>query len=248
LHERLEQRERVGDCTGVACSSPSNVERERDRGRLKSLNGTTSSESDESAGLCVSKLSMRKCVAGVSGGVITTCLEQGKEETVLCGDSTGEEGREEGNKSIGEQDICGEWCRSFNLGEHCDKSLLVNKFEKAPIMLQPTEEEFTETNDSAHFVVCRQMEAKKDQEDSCRKALKHYLRSTKNEEGLLQTSVKYVKDGSLYFLYEVWQSKSFYDTHEQTSHYAEHLKLNATYLVKPEKVSNIHLPSSWWPQ
>lgn len=118
-------------------------------------------------------------------------------------------------------------------------SKLVDKLEHAPLTIEAPEVQEFDNNQNEFLIVSREMPVLIEKQDEFKKALKHYLKSTKNEEGCYHTYVGCTKDKSLYYLFEVWTTEKLYQNHLTSSHYNEHLKLNANYISSPEKTNSL---------
>jgi len=125
---------------------------------------------------------------------------------------------------------------------------LVATVESNRIKLEPVEEEVikSDTDDQAFLVVSRKLQVQMGNKALFDKALKVYLRSVKKEDGLFRTSIKQRQDSNVYFLYEIWETKSSYQTHVTSLPYKEYVKAMLDCLEQPEETSVMPIPASWW--
>ncbi|XP_071812338.1 N-terminal EF-hand calcium-binding protein 1-like isoform X2 [Apostichopus japonicus] len=118
---------------------------------------------------------------------------------------------------------------------------LENKVKIDPV----DEEQVSLEDDNLVTVVSRKMDVLEEHESTFREHLRTYIETADNEPGCISISVRSVKDGNLFTIFEVWASPEKAKSH-MTSAVLTTLKEKCVgLLAKDEECNSFNIPEKW---
>jgi quinol monooxygenase YgiN len=124
-------------------------------------------------------------------------------------------------------------------------SHIVGKLEKSKIYLNFQEQlRVDKAQEPGNVIFSREIHIQEDNVEDFIDATKEYLEATKHEPDCLYTYVRKEKK-HIYSLYSVWRTMDSLSAHYLKPHYRTHIKVTIDYLVEPEKINRMTIPSSW---
>ncbi|XP_072024669.1 N-terminal EF-hand calcium-binding protein 1-like [Amphiura filiformis] len=123
---------------------------------------------------------------------------------------------------------------------------LVDKLEHK-VKIEPIDEELVmEEKDNLMWLVCRKFSVDEESDNAFRKSLKTYIEASSKVDGCTNISVRSFSGTSQFALYEIWDSEDTWKGHfgDKISKTFRHE--NVDHLEKPENMSTMPVPASWF--
>jgi len=136
---------------------------------------------------------------------------------------------------------------SNSLQQEVDRlSSIISKLEKANITLNFKEQlRVDKSSDPGNVVFSREIHLQDDNVEDFLDFTKNYILATKLELGCLHTHVKREAQKNHFVIYTVWVSMDHLYKHFLESSYRTHIKSIIDFLIEPEKINKMTVPSSW---